>query len=110
MNIEQVPAHFVSECKTPEGRELCALIERHSDEMVRFSETGKPALAAVLPHVPLRLAEALKLNDRLMQAFGAMAHAEMRERGSSEKGGSASYDWPKIRSESHLTTFHRTSS
>jgi hypothetical protein len=108
MNIENVASQFRPECFSPEGRELSVLIETHANEMVRVSEDGRPALTAVLPHLPLRLAAALRERDSLMQAFGHMARLEMRERGFTEKDGIMNYQWPSIRITSELSLFRRT--
>ena len=110
MDWSNIAPQFRPECQTPEGRELSELIERHSDEMVRFSENDKPALEAVIPHVPLRLAARLLERDSLMQAFGHMAYLEMRDRGLNEKGPQKEWPWPEIRRTSKLATFHGASS
>jgi hypothetical protein len=99
---------FESEFNTPEGQELIALISQLSDKMVEASEKGIPALEVVLPHLPLGLAATLADDDHLMTAFGHMARLEMARRGLTEKGSGKDCLWPKIRSVSHLSTFHRT--
>ncbi len=73
--------------------------------MIQESLSGNPALKAVIPHLPLRLAEALKTRDQLMRAFGHMAKLEMEERGLLEQGLVKHYDWPSVRVTSDLQTF-----
>ncbi|MGA2637727.1 hypothetical protein [Methylocella sp.] len=102
MQIEKCLHPFRNECFSPAGRELRSLIERHSDEMVAESLSGNPALAGVIPHLPLRLAEALKTSDPLMHAFGHMAKLEMEERGLREQGTPKDYNWPIVRTISTL--------
>lgn len=75
--------------------------------MVAFSLQHKAALEAVIPHIPLRLAEILQTNDALMQAFGHMAKIEMEEKGLGEVGKSADFEWPVIKIQSRIATFHR---
>ena len=73
--------------------------------MVAESLSGNPALEGVIPHLPLRLAEALKRRDQLMATFGHMAKLEMEERGLREQGTSKDYNWPIVRDISKLATF-----
>ena len=100
---------FRSECESAEGDALRKLIEAHSDEMVRASAAGRPALEAVIPHLPLYLAAELRQRDRLMQAFGHMAWLEMQDRGLDEQGPVRTYEWPTIRGTSDLATFRQKS-